>query len=249
MPGHGIVHRRWALRGLERIRTSHGLDRDARQMGCERGGPGEYAEHSRAVSLGGELLGGSRLRRRGPQPGGRGRNPIDGDSSNADERCLERGTGEPPANTSSAGSFGGLAAVACPCVATGTYDAGSRGAGEPQIMAAVDHGGVWSAREIVAPPYDGTPSDYGDLNGLVCANVDTCLAVGTYQQGGDNGRGFHALSATETSGRWVSTEVPTPRDGAGSSAALNAMACPPEGGACVAVGDYGAGLPMSTAQR
>jgi hypothetical protein len=89
---------------------------------------------------------------------------------------------------------------------------------------------TWSqAVEIAAP--EGTSANF-ELNGVACAAVDSCSAVGDYV----NGELDHAAAASDTGGSWAgAVEVAAPVST--ETAVLNSVACTAPG-SCVAAGYY-----------
>ena len=138
-----------------------------------------------------------------------------------------------------------LSSVSCPasgtCIAVGIY--GNVAAQNTLPLIETLSSGTWSSS---IPPF---PSDaitnppsaeFFELNGVSCASVGVCVAVGSYLNQSDNAVSF---VETLTGGSWSVSQPPMP-----SSAYLNSIVAPtvgglvavscPAGGSCIATGFY-----------
>jgi len=121
-----------------------------------------------------------------------------------------------------------LSSVSCPaaglCQAVGAYAQGKSAQGLLETLT----DGTWTVASVPAP---GAPTRaLSDLSGVSCADVSTCVAVGTYL----DSTGVHSFFDTLNDGTWTQTEAPAPSK-TSAEALLGAVSCPSSTG-CVAVG-------------
>lgn len=148
---------------------------------------------------------------------------------------IEESTGGAWAIVSSPSSPSGLGStlndVTCPsanlCIAVGKNE---NYASTPTTLIEQNSGAGWKIVPSPNPTSFGAP--YGVLNGVTCASVVDCIAVGVYES--DNGMSQPLIEEDRGSG-WVI--VPTP--GTGTGDALNDVACTPAATRCFAVGFAG----------
>lgn len=141
-------------------------------------------------------------------------------------------------------------AVSCPgagdCTAVGIFEDID---GAYEAFAVSEDGGTWQAPTALSLPADAstTPDASADpiqndlyLNGISCASVGNCTAVGSYDAGGDND--IDAFTVTETGGSWgrgVATALPggNSAPAANPEAMLDSVTCrAPDD--CLAAGTY-----------
>jgi kumamolisin len=139
-----------------------------------------------------------------------------------------------PANASTSPSAD-LQSVTCPsttaCVATGYYTDTS---GAQQGLLVTGSGNSWTATEAPLPANASTHYPNADLSSVACSSTTSCIAVGTYSNGGSNG-----LLVTGWGSSWTATEAPVPADAykADPFADLSSVTCA-AATSCVAVGTY-----------
>jgi hypothetical protein len=133
--------------------------------------------------------------------------------------------------------FAELQQISCPaagsCVAVGDYEDSSH---TQQGMIVTQSGGTWTVAKV-ALPSGAAPNPQVEFDGLTCASVGNCVAVGFYGDGAGEQQG---LVLSETNGSWTSSKVSL--SGLSVSATnpdvlLTAVSCP-DAGDCVAVGSY-----------
>lgn len=141
-------------------------------------------------------------------------------------------------------------AVSCPgagaCTAVGIFENID---GAYQAFAVSENGGTWQAPTALSLPADAstTPDGSDDpiqndlyLNGISCASVGNCTAVGSYDAGANNN--IDAFTVTETGGNWgrgVVTALPgsNPAPAANPEAMLDSVTCQAPDD-CLAAGSY-----------
>jgi hypothetical protein len=128
-----------------------------------------------------------------------------------------------PAGATSGELFGVSCKSATACVAVGLYLNGA-GAGIP--LAETWNGRTWAPRTLPTPA-GGTGVI---LNGVSCASVSRCVAVGEYFTGGTGA----AIAESWNGVRWTAATPPTPAVSVVGD--LNAVSCPSVR-SCVAVGE------------
>ncbi|MGA8680191.1 MAG: hypothetical protein ACLPTB_00045 [Acidimicrobiales bacterium] len=142
-----------------------------------------------------------------------------------------------PMNAKPANQSAGLYSVACPragdCVAGGAYESTQGG----DAMVVTESSGRWRQATEVTLPSNAQSQPYAEVNGVACAAVGSCVAVGYYSYefpDVDN-----AFLVTETHGTWGSaTDVQLPANSASVvQAGLQWVACA-RPGFCVATGGY-----------
>jgi hypothetical protein len=140
-----------------------------------------------------------------------------------------------PANAA-VGSGSALGEVDCPadgsCVALGTTDVNGTESGE-EVETLSE--GSWSSAEAPLPGDANADPDLS-LEGLACAAVGSCVAIGNYLNASGGLEGF---MESLTQGSWSATTEPLPAGASPSSGptTLIELTCPAVG-SCVAVGSY-----------
>ena len=145
-------------------------------------------------------------------------------------------------------------AVSCPttssCTAVGPGSLFSFGliqhVGAPTVV--TETNGTWGSRAALPIPGGGQRAS---VNGIVCASVGNCVAVGGYT---DVFSQFALpLIETETSGAWAESTISIPKGSSGNGQLLDIWCASP--GNCVALGEYSystsssvAPLPMIAAE-
>jgi hypothetical protein len=131
-----------------------------------------------------------------------------------------------------------LNAISCSpaglCVAVG-YDNATQGSN--QVLIETLSGGTWHPAKVPLPK--GAPrGDTQQLTGVSCPAGGSCVAVGHYESGGENGPGQGVID-TLNNGTWTTATAPLPANAAQAkqSAGLSAVACD-SAGFCVASGGY-----------
>jgi hypothetical protein len=144
-----------------------------------------------------------------------------------------------PTPTQSAGS--GSGPVSCPsaeiCYAVGNY---TDAAGNDQADFEQLSGGIWSTTEVPVPS-DAASNPQTFLDGLECAGVGLCIAVGAYV---DSSSQYEALIESFSGGTWTPETAPVPSNAAAGSSPtssaspiLNGVSCY-SSSSCVAYGTY-----------
>lgn len=139
--------------------------------------------------------------------------------------------------------FGLSCAKVGSCVAVGDYaDVAQSGNnyGDTQALVETDKNGAWTASKLALPKNrDRYPE--ASLYSLSCPAPTSCVAVGSYDSGGNS----RALIVTRSGSRWRSVEAPLPPDAiTDDDSYLSDVACP-SSTRCTAVG----GFPGSNAQE
>jgi hypothetical protein len=142
----------------------------------------------------------------------------------------------PMPGTAATDSLAILDAIACPaagtCVMVGNYEPSSDGG--TRTFVDMLSGSTWTP--ILAPlPADASTSYSDQLYAISCPTVDSCVAVGTYE---DASGSYQGLVETQTGATWTAENVPVPQSsGFSIITELNAISCPAVG-TCVVVGSY-----------
>jgi hypothetical protein len=121
-----------------------------------------------------------------------------------------------------------LSGVSCPsvdsCQAVGAYSQGRSAQGLLETLA----DGSWTPTSVPAP--GDAPKAFSDLDAVSCAEVTSCVAVGSYIDSG----GLHGLIDTLRDGSWTQSTAPVPSRTSEESI-LGSVSCS-SSTACVAVG-------------
>ncbi len=152
--------------------------------------------------------------------------------------------------TSAPGGDGSLHGVSCVtarwCVAVGDfYNVVGDGLGQENTLALVLQGGRWS---LVPSPDLG--AGHNELNGVSCASVHACVAVGQYLPPAPpcppsagtcpNGPGYQTLIESWNGTTW--SVVPSPSPNPDDNNTLSGVSCV-SASHCIAVGNYVTGTP------
>jgi hypothetical protein len=134
---------------------------------------------------------------------------------------------------SGAYNAGELAAISCPssgnCEAVGYYVDSSY---SDQGLLLSESSGSWSASKAPLPSNAETALQQVWLFGVSCSSAGNCGAFGWYM---NTSLRYQYMVLSEVAGAWTATAAPVPSGG--SSASVDAIACP-AAGSCVAVGSY-----------
>ena len=143
-----------------------------------------------------------------------------------------------PITLPSGAAGGSLRGVSCPaagsCAAVGAFYTTGHDALRGKPTAATETGGAWEPALAILPPGS---EEQSILEGVSCAAVGTCVAVGV--EGKIGLMPTHPIAVAETEGHWGQAVDVTPPGGA-THALLLGVSCP-SADSCVAVGgdEYG----------
>jgi hypothetical protein len=132
---------------------------------------------------------------------------------------------------------GGVYGISCPaaggCVAGGAYTT-TGSLGESFVVSEVR--GAWKRSIEVRLPKGAASNPGGEVNGIACAGIGYCVAVGNYANPADQDQSYILTESHGVWGRAANVSLPkgTP---AGSGSQLSAVACTGRG-SCEAVGNY-----------